>query len=448
MPHDAATDRERERVRELATELRRAEKSVRVLRTLSWPEETCARFLATKATALPHVVYPRFDATPVVERVRAVKSKLSGKNPVDRWLKRQAHAIEMGAHLLEAAGTKRFFAISKELYGTPTTPLLDGHTTSLMLAERLDRVLRALDHGDLGPPRRTLSAAALAQRMRKEVRRHLGDAAPTVVVVEHSSAKAVAGARRIKIRRSARFTEDDIRQLVMHEAMVHIATSLNGNAQRDLPILAAGHPGTTRTQEGLAVFSEIVSGAMAPDRFRRLSDRVLAIQMATEGADFLELYRFFLERNDEPTQAFENARRVVRGGLVGGGAPFTKDGVYLDGLIRVHDFLRVAVRIDRSDVMPLLFCGKLDIEDLPALATLAGTGLLRYPRFLPPWAENRRFLISYLAYSGFLNGVKLRAVERHYRELLEEAPRVAPRRAAAAVTPAAVALEAEEAVAD
>ncbi len=426
MQQKAEGEKERERIRELAIELRRAEKSVRVLRTLAWPEEACARFLDSNATVMPHVTYPRFDATAVVERVRAVKARLTGKNPVDRWLRRQAHAIEMGARLLEAAGTKRFFAISKELYGTPTTPLLDGHTTSLELAVRLDRVLRGLDHGDLGPPQRTLSAAALAQRMRREVHKHLGDASPTVMLVNHSSAKAVAGARRIKIHRAARFTEDDVRQLVMHEAMVHIATSLNGNAQRDLPILAAGHPGTTRTQEGLAVFSEIVSGAMAPDRFRRLSDRVLAIQMATEGADFLELYRFFLERNDEPTQAFENARRVVRGGLLEGGAPFTKDGVYLDGLVRVHDFLRVAVRIDRADVMPLLFCGKLDLEDLPALASLAGTGLLRYPRFLPPWAANRRFLVSYLAYSGFLNGVKLRAVERHYRELLEEAPRVAP----------------------
>jgi uncharacterized protein (TIGR02421 family) len=424
MQQRAASDKERERVREIATELRRAEKSVRVLRTLSWPEETCERFLASKASALPQVTYPRFDASAVVERVRAVRSKLTGKNAVDQWLRRQAHAIEQGARLLEAAGTKRFFTISRELYGTPTTPLLDGQTTSLMLAQRLDRVLRALDHGDLGPQGRTLSAPALAQRIRKEVHKYLGDAAPTVVLVNHCSAKAVAGARRIKIHRSARFTEDDVRQLVMHEAMVHIATRLNGNAQRDLPILAAGHPGTTRTQEGLAVFSEIVSGAMAPDRFRRLSDRVLAIQIATEGADFLDLYRFFLERNDEPAQAFENARRVVRGGLVEGGAPFTKDGVYLDGLIRVHDFLRVAVRIDRADVMPLLFCGKLDLEDVPALASVADAGLLRFPRFLPPWAQNRRFLISYLAYSGFLNGVKLRAVEHHYRKLLDEAPRV------------------------
>jgi uncharacterized protein (TIGR02421 family) len=429
MPQRAMSEREKERIRSLASELRKAERSVRVLRTLAWPEDVAARFFASRAKELPVVSYPRFDSSEVVARVKAVRSKLTGRNLIDAWLRRQATAIEMGARLLEAAGTKRFFAFSEELYGTPTTPLLDGRTTSLMLAQRLDRVLCALDHEKLGPPQRTLTAGALAQQIRREVRKHLGDAAPTVMLVEHCSAKAVAGARRIKIRRSARFTEDDVRQLVMHEALVHIATSLNGKAQPDLAILAAGHPGTTRTQEGLAVFSEIVSGAMAPDRFRRLSDRVLAIHRSIEGADFLDLYRFFLERSDDPAQAFENARRVVRGGLVTGGAPFTKDGVYLDGLVRVHDFLRVAVRIDRADIMPLLFCGKLDLADLPALATLAGHGLCRYPRFMPPWAANRRFLISYLAYSGFLNRVRLRSVEHHFRQLLSEVPRVsaAPR---------------------
>lgn len=52
-----------------------------------------------------------------------------------------------------------------------------------------------------------------------------------------------------------------------------MATSLNGQAQDDLPVLALGHPGTTRTQEGLAVFSEFVSGTLELDRFRRLADR-------------------------------------------------------------------------------------------------------------------------------------------------------------------------------
>ena len=95
--------------------------------------------------------------------------------------------------------------------------------------------------------------------------------------------------------------------------MVHVATTLNGLGQRRLPLLASGHAGTTRTQEGLAVFSELISGAMTPSRFRRLANRVLAIDRSMNGADFLDVYRFFLERTDDPAQSFEDTRRVFRG---------------------------------------------------------------------------------------------------------------------------------------
>jgi uncharacterized protein (TIGR02421 family) len=139
-------------------------------------------------------------------------------------------------------------------------------------------------------------------------------------LVDKLSANALATASTISIRRDARFTDRDASQLLNHEAYIHVATSLNGKAQTDLPILAAGHPGTTRTQEGLAVFAEIISGSMELDRMRRLADRVFAIQMAVEGADFLEVYRYFLERIGDPNQAFENARRVFRGGVITAGS--------------------------------------------------------------------------------------------------------------------------------
>ena len=61
--------------------------------------------------------------------------------------------------------------------------------------------------------------------------------------------------------------------------------------------------------------------------------------MAIDGADFIEVFKFFVKKNNSKNQAFESARRVFRGGLLTGGAPFTKDIVYLDGLIRVYNFL-------------------------------------------------------------------------------------------------------------
>ena len=108
---------------------------------------------------------------------------------------------------------------------------------------------------------------------------------------------------------------------------------MNGRIQTDIPILAIGHPGTTRTQEGLAVYSEYVSGTLDLDRLRRLADRILAVQMVIEGADFIEVYRWFLERSATPEQAFESTRRNFRGGVITGGSPFTKDCSYLSGFL-------------------------------------------------------------------------------------------------------------------
>ena len=156
---------------------------------------------------------------------------------------------------------------------------------------------------------------------------------------------------------------------------------------------------------------------------RRLADRVLAIQMSIDGADFLDVYRYFLERTGVEEQSFENARRVFRGGVLSGGAPFTKDIVYLDGLLRVHNFLRAIVTTGRADCLRLLFCGKLDIEDIPVIYELTDMGLCRAPKYLPPWASDLRFLMVHLAYNSFLDGIDLSQIHLHYDQMLESVPR-------------------------
>lgn len=419
------------RVREVVHILRQAERPVRVLRAIGWPRATRQRFFARNARELPEVSYQRMDAWPTIAAVadaRARVGDIGADTPIGRWLRRLCDAIEGGARMLTSVGTRAFFDHSRALYGAPTDPLVDEVNRPIDLARELDEILSGLTHEDMGgdvdsagPARH--DAEALAARMREVVDRYMGSAGPEVAIVDDLSANVVAGPQRVRIRRDAYFSDKDMDQLVYHEVLVHVATSLNGRQQHDLPILAAGHPGTTRTQEGLAVFAELITGSMAPDRFRRLADRVLAVQMAIEGADFLDVYRFFLGRTHAQEQAFENARRVFRGGVITGGAPFTKDVVYLDGLLRVHNFLRAVVRADRVDCLRLLFCGKLDLEDVPAMCELAVLGLCQPPAFLPPWVVDQRFLIAYLAYSGFLNQVNLSAVQGHYAALMAEAPR-------------------------
>lgn len=419
------SERDRQRVVSIAQILAQAARKVRILRHISWDASVRESFFASGACELPQPSYPGYDPGPVLELLTQARA-LMQTSAIDDWLERQATALQHAATMLAACGTADFFLHSRALYGALGDVLLDHSSTSLALAADFDSALSSLDgFADQLLPRRQVSGETLAQEMQHAVEQMFGADAPEISLVDELSANALAGAQRIRLRRDAVFTDKDVSQLIHHEAGIHVATSLNGIAQTQLPILAASHPGTTRTQEGLAVFAEFITGSMDPDRLRRLSDRIIAIQMAVDGADFLEVYGYFLEQTrGQQRQAFENARRVFRGGDVRGGVPFTKDIVYLDGLLRVHNFLRSAVANGRADCLPLLFCGKLDLEDIPVLCELHARGLCLSPRFLPPWVSDMRFLLSYLAYSAFLNTIDLKRVTQHYNKLLKTAPLV------------------------
>ena len=418
-------ERERDQIRIAARALCAAVKPIKVLRQIDWDPSIRERFFAQGARELPRPQYAAFDPAPTREALGQL-SGLTIANPhIAQWVARQAEAIDASALMMAGVGTKAFFEYGRVLYGEPKAPLRMHPTTPWDLAQNVREVVEQLGLAriDLTPPSYH-TAEDVATQLRPEVAGHFGGAAPKVEVVDVLSANALAGARLIRLRRDARFTDRDAVQLLQHEAYIHVATSLNGKAQTELPILAASHPYVTRTQEGLAVLAEIVSGTIEMDRFTRLADRVFAIQLAVDGADFLEVYRFFLDRSGKPEQSFENTRRVFRGGVIEGGAPFTKDCVYLYGLLQASNAVRALFASGRADCLPLLFCGKLDVQDLRALCELAAIGLLKAPLFLPPWISDPRTLFALLTYSTFMNRIDIGPMVDFAQELLRDAPRV------------------------
>lgn len=420
---DTANQREKDRIRSVAQLLHSACRPLRILSALNWAPEVKEAFLAKGGRELPQVTYPVFDPSPTIDAVREARRQIVPVTTVDLWLERQAQAIELGARMLAAVGTSGFFEYSRQLYGEPTAPLRYVPITPQGLAQQvLDTIAQLTQIEIHTEPPAYHSAESVAARLADAVRVHFGDQAPAIELVDRLSANALATAKTIRIRRAARFTDRDFTQLLHHEAFIHVATSLNGKAQTDLPILAAGHPGTTRTQEGLAVFAELISGAIELDRLRRLADRVVAIQLAIDGADFREIYQYFIERTGDPDQSFESARRVFRGGLLTGGAPFTKDVVYLMGLMQVNNFMRACFAAGRADCLNLLFCGKLDLFDIPALCELYEMGLCRPPRFVPPWISDPRYLLAVLTFGTFANSIDLAPLVDVAGKVLDSAP--------------------------
>jgi len=235
-------------------------------------------------------------------------------------------------------------------------------------------------------------------------------------------AKALAGPNRVRVRSTARFSELDYAQLLQHEAFVHAATILNGRKQPRLRGLGLGAPRTTRTQEGIAVLSEIVTDSIDIARLRRIAQRVLAVQQALDGADFIEVFRSFLDAGQSEVEAFRSAQRVFRGGDVRGGVPFTKDAVYLAGVLEVHTFLRIAIRDNRPELIPRLFAGRMTLGDVVRLSPLFDRGELRGPAYVPPWAADLRRLAAVFAFSAFLSRIRLHRLDVDSFGRLDESP--------------------------
>jgi len=107
--------------------------------------------------------------------------------------------------------------------------------------------------------------------------------------------------------------------------------------------------------------------------------------------------------------------------LVEGGAPFTKDGCYLDGFLRVTNFLRIALTKGQSQLVRLLFVGKLAVDDVPLFQRLAREGLIAEPIHLPAWAKDLSFLTAFMSYTAFLGRSDLSAEQRRLEDQLARA---------------------------
>ncbi|HVJ36186.1 MAG TPA: tyrosine/phenylalanine carboxypeptidase domain-containing protein, partial [Stenotrophomonas sp.] len=102
---------------------------------------------------------------------------------------------------------------------------------------------------------------------------------------------------------------------------------------------------------------------------------------------------------------------IFRGGDVRGRICFTKDGAYLEGLLLVTAFVKRALHENRGDTLRLLFCGRVTLGDLIALAAYRESGLVAAPHYLPPWARHPERVLATLAFSTAAQGLRLDSFE-------------------------------------
>lgn len=367
-------------------------KSVRVLSELTAGAAAQEKFLAAFRAGNPippELPTPTSTFASEEAELTDIIAKCDQLSPIGSFIANRAQSYLDAIFLLRSAHTPDFLHYSFRLYGHPLDPFPGEPQTILQAAQNFqDQIDPFLLAAQNQAPEQLISAEELADRIQSVSDRLLGDKTVDVVIDDDLSAKAAASASRIRVRRNALFTKYDIPQLVNHELLVHALTSINGQAQPIFPSLGLGAPNTTQTQEGLAVYSELATNCMDLMRLRRIALRVVAIYMALEGGDFMDVLNFFLESGYDESESVYSTFRIFRGCDPSGGTAFTKDIIYLGGLISVQNYLRTAVSEGRHDAVDLLFVGRMSIDDLPNLESYFERGLISPPQYRPTWAQD------------------------------------------------------------
>jgi len=421
-----------ERLRSLSDHLLQLQGPIRILDAIKWPVSVEEEFLAAQGKRLPAIdahYYQNlklpFDPAHLSAQFRelgeAVARQLGAGDALGRILLATIEQYQTVISLLSSRGTEAFGRYSRDLYGSPGQNITGDNQSLLDLGEKLCQIfsLPAAARLRHAYPKNIDASEAVIQ-LQQKMNHYFGAGRVRVEISDDIVSDAAAGGDRIKINRRSQFSELDIKVLEVHEGWVHISTTLNGRQQPWATWLSVGSPRITAIQEGMAVLMETLTFSSFPDRARRVSDRVLAVDMAERGADFIEVYRYFRERGDSENDSYRVTQRVFRGGTLTGGSVFTKDISYVKGLVENVGFIRSAIAAGVPEMIPMLYVGKVTLEDLPVLYERHLDGMISAPTFLPPMFRDLNGLYVWFGFSGNIATLDNDRLREHFAGLFND----------------------------
>ena len=267
-----------ERHAELDRQLVAAVKGIRLLGSVSWPASVQTAFLERwrkGIVSMPVVDYVRPDLANVRGTIMAIHDAADAQHPVGDYIRRSAESWRVATELLDALGKPELTTHSIRLFGRPGSRVPGSELSNLDAARHFISLANELDSEVLSSEADyCIPADVLREDLQQQLDAFFGDGTVRVEVDDQLIAKAAAGATRIRLRSATCFSEYDRNQLLEHEAYVHTLTALNGRRQPRLASLALSSPRITATQEGLAVFAELMTGSLDIERIKRISLRI------------------------------------------------------------------------------------------------------------------------------------------------------------------------------
>lgn len=430
-----------ERLKVLSDRLVCLQKPIRILDAVKWPSELEKRFMASGGRELPAVnadFYQRqklgFEPDQVYRDLADLKSdvrrQLGRGDALGRILSSTIEQYQVVVELLRHRGRPEFGDFSRELYGSAHDKIRGDRKTLRQLGERLCDIfsLPAVNHLNR-PYSNDINAEQAVASLKSRMDRYFGPGEVRVEISDDIVSDASAGGDCIKVNRRAKFSELDLQVLEVHEGWVHIGTTLNGRQQPWATWLSVGSPRITAIQEGMAVLMETLTFSSFPQRARRVSDRVVAVDLAEQGANFCEVYRHFIEKGVSEHDSYRVTQRVFRGGMVEGsprGSIFTKDISYVKGFVENVNFIRSAIQSGVPEIIPMLFLGKVTLDDLPVLYEHYLEGVIAPPKYLPSMFKDLNGLYVWFGFSSGMSVMNIGSIQQHFHKLFQQMPATEP----------------------
>ena len=421
----------KEKIKRLSQRIVDAQKPIRILDSIQWDAKVDVELKKSRFRKMPKIgpdYYAQrhigFDPTQKLDELKEIRTDIQTtlglEDPLTGLLTQITEQYLDVVEMLLARGTPQFHKYSKKLYGSPKDTFFHDKATVCDLGQVLYSILSNIVDQPLGPSYPEVhSAEEVVSVLNTRFRQYFTDDSVEAKLSDGILADASAGGDVVKIKEGVLFSSRDIDILEVHEGWVHVGTTQNGNHQHVAKWLSKGPPRCSATQEGLAVIMEIFTFRSYPKRAKQINDRILGIDKAEDGANLIELIEFYRTEGYSEDESIANARRVFRGGVIEGGAPFTKDISYCRGFIENYNFMRAAIRAGKPHLLPFLFAGKLRVDDVPLIYQKHREGIVDAPRHLPPQFSDLNGVAVWMSFSSFLNIIDLKKIQEHYDKLFK-----------------------------
>lgn len=414
-------------VKELSDRLVTLQKPIRILDAVNWDAKVRQEFFRHKGKRQPNVTSEYYQHRKLDYNLETLQSEfltldrdisrqIGQLNPVGALMRRMCREFRLVLQMLEARGTEDFSALSTDLYGGPHDVFHAGEPSLAELGTMLETTLDQMTSNLLPEDKKEFNAEQAVEILRDKFKLSMPNVPVQVVLSDGIVSDAAAGSDTLKLNKDVMFSMRELDILEAHEGWIHLGTTFNGQSQPHLTFLAKGTPSATTTQEGLAVLTEIVTLRSTPSRLKKLVNRIRAVTLATEGATFLDIYRYLVDKGVDTGEAYTLASRAFRGSTPEG-LPFTKDLSYVKGFVLIYNLIRVAIQLGRLDRIPILLCGKINIDDFKTYSQLMDDGTLIPPAFVPPHFSDFRGLAAWLSFGKFIGNLSFTQLEQDYRHL-------------------------------